>query len=119
MEWSVEGQLCFEQSSFKLYSFVKTLNSLPEDEAVILSNMQSTISSLSVKQIESNEPINLQPLRLDWFRFQTYTSVSKLSFSLIKHTALAKTLNTIVFHSKLVDSIEELLYETSDMSLFW
>lgn len=98
---------------------VKTLNSLPEDEAVILSNIQSTISSLSVKQIESNEPINLRPLRLDWFRFQTYTSVSKLSFSLIKHTSLAKTLNTIVFHSKLVDSIEELLYETSDLSLFW
>ncbi len=94
------------------------MNPLPEDEAILLSSFHSQISTLSVKQIENNELINLRPLRLDWFRFQSYTSVSKLPFSIIKHTALSKTMNTIAFHSKLVDSIEDLLFETSDLSLF-
>lgn len=69
-------------------------------------------------QIENNDPINLRGLRLDWFRFQAYTSVNKLPFSLMKHSTLAKSMNTIVFHSKLVDFIDELLLETSDLSLF-
>jgi NCK-associated protein 1 len=95
------------------------MNALPEDEAILLSSFQSTISALSVKQIENNESINLRPLRLDWFRFQTYTSVCKLPFSLMKNTSLAKLLNTVSFHSKLVDFIEELILETSDLSIFW
>lgn len=94
------------------------MNALPEDEAILLSSFHSQISTLSVKQIENNELINLRSLRLDWFRFQSYTSVSKLPFTLIKHTSLAKTMNTVAFHSKLVDSIDELLFETSDLSLF-
>ncbi len=92
---------------------------MPEDEAILLSSFHSTISALNVKQIENNEPINLRALRLDWFRFQTYTSVSKLPFSILKHTSLAKTMNTIIFHSKLVDHIDEILQETSDLSLLW
>ena len=92
---------------------------MPEDEAILLSSFQSTISTLNVAQIENNEIINLRSLRLDWFRFQAYTSVTKLPFTLLKHSALAKTMNTITFHSKLVDFIDELLLETSDMSLFW
>ncbi|CAF1006447.1 unnamed protein product [Brachionus calyciflorus] len=94
------------------------LNVLPEDEAILLSSFHSTISSLSVKQIENNESINLRPLRLDWFRFQAYTSVVKLPFCLNKNTTLAKTMNTISFHSKMVDFIDEILFETSDLSLF-
>lgn len=105
--------------STSLSQHIEQLNALPEDEAILLSSFNSTISALSVQQIENNEPINLRSLRLDWFRFQTYTSVSKLQFSLLKHTSLAKTMNTIAFHSKLVDFIEELLLETSDLSLFW
>jgi len=98
---------------------IEQLNGLPEDEAILLSSFHSTISTLSLAQIENNDSINLRPLRLDWFRFQAYTSVSKLPFSLVKHSSLSKTMNTIVFHSKLVDFIDELLLETSDLSLFW
>lgn len=97
----------------------KQMAAMPEDEAILLSSLQSTIAGLNVKQIENNESINLRPLRLDWFRFQTYTSVCKLPFSLMKHTSLAKILNTISFHSKLVDFIEELILDTSDLSIFW
>ena len=95
------------------------MNALPEDEAVLLSSFHSTISTLNIKQIENNELINLRPLRLDWFRFQAYTSVNKLPFSLNKHSAFAKTMNMIAFHSKLIDNIDELLFETSDLSIFW
>ena len=98
---------------------MQQLSALPEDEATLLNSFQATVSTASVKQIENNEPVSFRALRLDWFRFQTYTSVSKLSFSLMKHTSLAKIMNTICFHSKLVDYIDELLFETSDLSLFW
>jgi NCK-associated protein 1 len=101
-----------------LNQYIEQLNTLSEDEAILLNSFNSTISILSVKQIENNEPINLWPLRLDWFRFQTYTSVVKLPFSLLKHTSLAKAMNKVSFHSKLVDFIDELLMET-DLSLFW
>ena len=104
----------------KLYNFkLKQLNGLPEDEAILLSSFHSAISTLNIVQIENNESINLRSLRLDWFRFQAYTSVSKLPFSLLKHSSLAKSMNTISFHSKCVDFIDELLLETSDLSLFW
>lgn len=96
----------------------QVLNVLPEDEAILLSSFHSTVSALNVKQIENNESINLRPLRLDWFRFQTYTSVIRPTFCLTKSSALAKTMNTISFHSKLVDFIDEVLFETSDLSLF-
>ncbi len=95
------------------------MNQYPDDEAILLSSFQNTISALNVRLIENNETINLRSLRLDWFRFQAYTSVSKLPYSLMKNTYLAKTMNTIVFHSKLVDFIDELLMETSDLSIFW
>jgi NCK-associated protein 1 len=102
-----------------LNQIIEQLSALPDDEAILLTSFHSTISTLNVKQIEQNEPIiNLRSLRLDWFRFQAYTSVSKLPFSLMKHTVLAKAMNTISLHSKLVDYIDELLVETSDMSLF-
>jgi NCK-associated protein 1 len=91
---------------------------LPEDEAILLSSFLNTISAVNVKQIENNESINLKALRLDWFRFQTYTSVQRGAFSLMKNSSLAKLMNAIELHSKLVDNIDEILMETSDLSLF-
>ncbi len=83
-----------------------------------MQSFSNTISAINVKQIENHESVNFKPLRLDWFRFQTYTSVSKnATFSLMK--AVAKIMNTISFHTKLVDNLEELLIETSDLSIFW
>ena len=94
------------------------MGTLPEDEDVLLHSFSSTISAINIKQIENNESINFKALRLDWFRFQTYTSVAKSStFNLMK--SFGKIMNTIVFHSKLVDNLDELLVETSDLSIFW
>jgi NCK-associated protein 1 len=50
---------------------------------------------------------------------QAYTSVSKASLSLADHRELGKMMNTIIFHTKMVDSLVEMFVETSDLSIFW
>lgn len=50
---------------------------------------------------------------------QAYTSVSKASLGLADHRELGKMMNTIIFHTKMVDSLVEMLVETSDLSIFW
>ena len=50
---------------------------------------------------------------------QAYTSVSKAGLILKDHADLAKHLNTIVFHTKMVDYLDELLVEVGDLSIYW
>lgn len=50
---------------------------------------------------------------------QAYTSVSKASLGLADHKELGKMMNTIIFHTKMVDSLVDMLVETSDLSIFW
>lgn len=50
---------------------------------------------------------------------KAYTSVSKASLGLADHKELGKMMNTIIFHTKMVDSLVEMLVETSDLSIFW
>uniref|UniRef100_A0A672IYK4 NCK associated protein 1 like n=1 Tax=Salarias fasciatus TaxID=181472 RepID=A0A672IYK4_SALFA len=85
----------------------------PEEESVLLSSFVSVLSALSVKQ----EEFDLRPLRLDWLRLQAYTSVNKAPLPLKDYPDLAKVMNMIQFHTRMVDSVEELLHETSDVSI--
>jgi len=50
---------------------------------------------------------------------QAYTSLSKGGLNLLEHKDLAKHINTLVYHSRMVDSLDELLVETSDLSIYW
>jgi NCK-associated protein 1 len=45
--------------------------------------------------------------------------VSKAGLILKDHHDLAKHLNTIVFHTKMVDYLDEVLNEASDLSIYW
>ncbi|KAJ3610092.1 hypothetical protein NHX12_022186 [Muraenolepis orangiensis] len=72
----------------------------------------------SVKQVEDGDVFDFRGMRLDWFRLQAYTSVSKASLGLVDHKELGKMMNTIIFHTKMVDSLVEMLVETSDLSIF-
>ncbi|XP_039285471.1 membrane-associated protein Hem [Nilaparvata lugens] len=90
----------------------------PEDENIILSSIYKSVSNLSVKQVEENEMFDFQALRLDWFRLQAYTSVSKSPIALANNKDLASLLDTIVFHTKMVDYLDEIVIETSDLSIF-
>uniref|UniRef100_A0AAR2LLG6 Nck-associated protein 1 n=1 Tax=Pygocentrus nattereri TaxID=42514 RepID=A0AAR2LLG6_PYGNA len=94
------------------------LSVCPEDESIIMSSFVNTMTSLSVKQVEDGEVFDFRGMRLDWFRLQAYTSVSKASLGIADHRELGKMMNTIIFHTKMVDSLVEMLVETSDLSIF-
>uniref|UniRef100_A0AAV2M3B0 Uncharacterized protein n=1 Tax=Knipowitschia caucasica TaxID=637954 RepID=A0AAV2M3B0_KNICA len=89
----------------------------PEEESVLLSSFVTTLSSLSVKQVENKEKFDLQPLRLDWLRLQAYSSVSKAPLPIREYPDLARVINVIQFHTKMVDSLQDVLRETSDLSI--
>ncbi|KAK6192637.1 hypothetical protein SNE40_004076 [Patella caerulea] len=101
-----------------LNQLIQNLSMCPEDESVILSSFYSGISSLTVKQVEENEIFDFRGLRLDWFRLQAYTSLSKAALVLKDHQDLAIHMNTINFHTKMVDYLDELLIETGDLSIY-
>lgn len=69
--------------------------------------------------VEDNELFDFRALRLDWFRLQAYTSVSKSPLILAENRDLAALLDTIIFHTKMVDYLDEIMVETSDLSIFW
>lgn len=69
--------------------------------------------------MEDNELFDFRALRLDWLRLQAYTSVAKTSLSLAESRDLACLLDTILFHTKMVDYLDEMMVETSDLSIFW
>uniref|UniRef100_A0A7N6AFP5 NCK associated protein 1 like n=1 Tax=Anabas testudineus TaxID=64144 RepID=A0A7N6AFP5_ANATE len=67
----------------------------PEEESVLMSSFVSALSALSA-----------------------YTSVNKAPLPIKDYPDLAKVMNLIQFHSRMVDNVEELLQETSEVSIF-
>ncbi|XP_077386891.1 nck-associated protein 1-like isoform X2 [Festucalex cinctus] len=96
---------------------IQNMHVCPEEESVLLSSFVSTLSVLSVKQVESKEEFDFRAVRLDWLRLQAYTSVNKAPLPIKDYPVLAKVMNMIQFHTKMVDATEELLQETSDVSI--
>uniref|UniRef100_A0A8P0TQL6 NCK associated protein 1 like n=2 Tax=Canis lupus familiaris TaxID=9615 RepID=A0A8P0TQL6_CANLF len=101
-----------------LSDIIQNLSVCPEEESIIMSSFVSTLSSLNLKQVDSGEKFEFSGLRLDWFRLQAYTSVAKAPLHLHENPDLAKVMNLIVFHSRMLDSVEKVLVETSDLSTF-
>uniref|UniRef100_A0A8C5P9F7 NCK associated protein 1 like n=1 Tax=Leptobrachium leishanense TaxID=445787 RepID=A0A8C5P9F7_9ANUR len=101
-----------------LSEVIQNMTVCPEEESVIMSSFVSTLSALNVKQVDNKETFDFNALRLDWFRLQAYTSVSKAPLSLRDNPDLGKVMNLIMFHSWMLDSIEELITETSELSTF-
>lgn len=80
--------------------------------------MCQTISDLSVEQVEDPDHVfDFRGLRLDWTRLQSYISCGKGS-QLDAFKSVSALLNTITFHTRMVDSLEDLLTDTSDLSIF-
>ncbi|GAB5573881.1 nck-associated protein 1-like isoform X1 [Prionailurus iriomotensis] len=101
-----------------LSDIIQNLSVCPEEESIIMSSFVSTLSNLNLKQVDSGEKFEFSGLRLDWFRLQAYTSVAKAPLHLHENPDLAKVMNLIVFHSRMLDSVETILVETSDLSTF-
>lgn len=115
--------LCFPpcgpvSTDCNLLLFFQNLTVCPEEESVIMSSFVSTLSSLNLKQVDNEEKFDFSGLRLDWFRLQAYTSVAKAPLHLHENPDLAKVMNLIIFHSQMLDSVEKVLVETSDLSTF-
>merc|ERR1719239_762535 len=77
-----------------------------------------TVLLHSVKQVTNNELFDFRGFRLDWFRLQAYTSVSKAGLELRNHHDLGRHMNTVVFHTKMVDFLDEMINETGDLSIY-
>uniref|UniRef100_A0A1A8TXD5 NCK-associated protein 1-like n=1 Tax=Nothobranchius furzeri TaxID=105023 RepID=A0A1A8TXD5_NOTFU len=89
----------------------------PEEESVLFSSFVSTLSALSIKQVENKEEFDFRALRMDWLRLQAYTSVAKALLPMKDYTDLPKVMNLIQFHTRMVDSLEDMLHETSELSI--
>uniref|UniRef100_A0A8C2Y0K2 Nck-associated protein 1-like n=1 Tax=Capra hircus TaxID=9925 RepID=A0A8C2Y0K2_CAPHI len=92
-----------------LSDIIQNLSVCPEEESIIMSSFVSTLSSLNLKQGRTFFPLEI------W----AYTSVAKAPLHLHENPDLAKVMNLIVFHSRMLDSVESMLVETSDLSTFW
>jgi NCK-associated protein 1 len=101
-----------------LNELMQGISMMPEEDSVIVESVHQQISSLSVKQVENTDKFDFRGLRLDWFRLQAYTSVSRYPLHLFDHRDLAVLMNMIVFHTKMIDSLDDMLTETSDLSLY-
>lgn len=101
-----------------LNQIMQNISMMPEEDAILIESAHQTISNLSVKQVENNELFDFRGLRLDWSRLQAYTSVGRYPMHLFDHRDLAVLMNMVVFHTKMVDFVDELLTETSDLSIY-
>ena len=108
-----------------LNSTKKDFGFLTEEDNMLLDYMVQTISDdLNVEQVDDPEhSFDFLGLRMDWARLQAYissiTDTRMAKWDEFKKSNAAEILNTIVFHSNLVDNMESLLADTSDMSLFY
>ncbi|KAG9340612.1 hypothetical protein JZ751_021168 [Albula glossodonta] len=113
---------------------IQNMNVCPEEESILMTSFVSQLSAMTIKQgergerccqvahlgdsfiVENGEQFDFRALRLDWLRLQAYTSVCKAPLPLRDYPDLAKIMNMTEFHTKMMDSLEELLHETSDLS---
>lgn len=101
-----------------LNQIVQTVSMLPEEDSMILETIYSTISELNIQQVESKQVFDFRGLRLDWFRLQAYCSVHRYPMHLFEHRDLAILMNMIIFHTRMVDDIDDMLKETSNLANF-
>nr|XP_022911596.1 membrane-associated protein Hem isoform X2 [Onthophagus taurus] len=101
-----------------LKNLMQNLNGCPEDEGIILSSLCNTISNLSVKQVEENEIFDFTAFRLDWFRLQALMSTIKSPLNITNNKELINLLDTAQFHTRMVDHLDAITVECSDLSIF-
>lgn len=96
---------------------MQNLQVCPEEESIILSSLHQTIATLTVKQVEMGETFDFRAFRLDWFRLQTYMS-AKSPMKITDHVDMARLFDSMIFHTRMIDNLDETLVETSDLSIF-
>ena len=90
-----------------------------EEENVILSSICTQISALTVDNVEDPDYVfDFRSMRLDWCRLQSYLSAGRSPTLMVSQKELAALLNTISFHTQMVDDLDEMIVNTSDLSIF-
>lgn len=97
---------------------MQNLQVCPEEESIILSSLYQTVAPLSVKQVEMGETFDFRAFRLDWFRLQAFMSVAKSPIKIMDHVDMARLFDSMIFHTRMIDNLDETLVETSDLSIF-
>lgn len=91
---------------------------IPEEDAALLSAACSQARALTAPINTDSPPPDLRGLRLDWCRLQLHACAQRHAWSLRERPHLASLMNTLVFHTKMVDFLDQVLVETSDLSIF-
>lgn len=74
---------------------------------------------LNSHTVEEGTPFDFRGIRLDWFRLQAYSTSNRPGLNLMEKRELPSLINQIIFRTKMVDYLDEMLIETSDLSIFW
>ncbi|KAF6777647.1 hypothetical protein AHF37_02917 [Paragonimus kellicotti] len=111
-----------------LHDYVReVLPRLSNDEGVILTSIAKQLSDLSTHEVLQNTNQNSSEqfamfdfagIRLDWLRLQASLSAKESSVNLVDHPRLVGHFHSTIFHTKLVDYLDELLRLVSDLSVF-
>lgn len=97
------------------------MGSCPEEESMILSSFCKDVAELTVEGLNNEEGLayDFRGLRLDWCRLQSYMSCGRGGVLLSENRKLAYMLNQLVFHTKMVDWLDQMLIETADLHIYW
>lgn len=101
--------------SVAMSELIQSLGACPEEESVILSSICNSISDL---QVDESSNYDFRPIRIDWCRLQAYMSCGRGAGLMNENRKLAQLMNTLVFHTRMVDWLDQMLMETSDLSVF-
>ncbi|KAM7541124.1 hypothetical protein Aperf_G00000035243 [Anoplocephala perfoliata] len=97
-----------------------SINFLPMDEVEIFNGMLTQLREVE-DILTSNSPRHCEfaSLRLDWLRLQAILSAKDSPLPLTNCRRLAEHLHSTTFHTRLIDQIEDLLRQVSDLSVYY
>ena len=97
-----------------------SINYLPMEEVDIFNGMLTQLREVE-DILTSNAPRHCEfaSLRLDWLRLQVVLSAKDSPLPLVNCRRLAEHLHSTAFHTRLIDQIEDLLCQVSDLSVYY
>ncbi|VDL61930.1 unnamed protein product [Hymenolepis diminuta] len=97
-----------------------SINYLSMDEVEIFNGMLTQLREVE-DILTSSAPRHCEfvSLRLDWLRLQAILSAKDSPLPLINCRRLAEHLHSTTFHTRLIDQIEDLIRQVSDLSVYY
>ncbi|KAL5966644.1 Nck-associated protein 1 [Taenia solium] len=97
-----------------------SINYLPMEEVDIFNGMLTQLREVEdILTSSSPRHCEFTSLRLDWLRLQAILSSKDSPLPLANCRRLAEHLHSTTFHTRLIDQIEDLLRQVSDLSVYY